>query len=144
MHGSGEGIVGALGHIGMIVGMKQLFPGDFISTVGDDFIYIHIGLSAASCLPYGQWEVFVQSPHKDLITGGAYKRQPFFIQSAKPVICHGCRFLKDGKGPDYFHGDFFCSDLEILKAPLGLGAPVAVGGNLDLSHGIMFNAVLHI
>ena len=52
VHGCREGIVGTLGHIGMVIWMNEFFTGNFVSPVGNDLVYIHIGLSTASGLPY--------------------------------------------------------------------------------------------
>ncbi len=62
MHGSGERVVGRSGHIDVVVGVDGLLgahlaPQDLNGTVGDDFVRVHVGLSAGTGLPNDQGEV---------------------------------------------------------------------------------------
>ena len=41
-HGCGEGVVGALGTVHIIIWMEQLLSSQLISPVGDYLIYIHV------------------------------------------------------------------------------------------------------
>ena len=52
VHGRRERVIGTLGHIRMVIWMDQLLTGNLIGPVGNDLIYVHIGLSTASGLPY--------------------------------------------------------------------------------------------
>ena len=54
MQCSREGVIAALAHIDVIIGMAELFPGNLIGTVGNDFIGVHVGLRSASGLPDNQ------------------------------------------------------------------------------------------
>ena len=67
MHGGGESVVGTLGHVDMVVGVKKLFPCQLVSAVGNDLVHIHIGLGAASRLPYRQGEVAGKLSFPDLL-----------------------------------------------------------------------------
>ncbi|MPN44892.1 hypothetical protein SDC9_192459 [bioreactor metagenome] len=57
VHGGGEGVVGALGHVDMVVRVQQLLTRKLIAPVCDDLVDIHIALGAAPGLPDGQREV---------------------------------------------------------------------------------------
>ena len=62
VHGRWEGIVGGLGHIDVVIGVQQLFSGNFVAPVGDDFVGVHVGLGAGASLPDHQREVLIQFP----------------------------------------------------------------------------------
>jgi hypothetical protein len=56
VHGGGEGVVGRLRHVDVVVGMNGLFAahdaaGNFDGAVGNDFVDVHVGLRAAAGLP---------------------------------------------------------------------------------------------
>ena len=64
VHRSGEGIIGRLPHIAVIIGMHRIFAADvaaknFNRTVGDHFIGIHIGLCARTGLPDHERKIIV-------------------------------------------------------------------------------------
>ena len=53
----------------MVIWVKEFFTCNGISTSCNDFVYIHIGLGAASCLPYSQWKVVIQLTCQYFIAG---------------------------------------------------------------------------
>ena len=53
VHCGGEGIVGGLAHIDVVVGMEQLLIEDLVRAVGNNLVGVHIGLGAASGLLVG-------------------------------------------------------------------------------------------
>ena len=64
VHGGGEGIVGGLRHVDMVVGVQKLLARDVVAAVGDDLVGVHVGLGAAARLPHHQREVVVQLRRK--------------------------------------------------------------------------------
>ena len=70
VHRGGEGVVGGLGHVDVVVGVQQLFAGDLIAAVGDDLVGVHVRLGAAAGLPDDEGEVVIQLPADDLVAGG--------------------------------------------------------------------------
>ena len=90
MHGSRESIVGTLGHVGMVIWVKEFFTCNGISTSCNDFVYIHIGLGAASGLPYGQREVIIQFTCQYFVTGLGNEGKALLIQFTKTIVCNGC------------------------------------------------------
>ena len=52
------------------------------------------------------------------------------------------RLLEDAESPDHRPApdESVASDVEVLQAPLGLSAPVAVSGHFNCAHGIGFDA----
>ena len=143
VHGRGEGVVGALGHIHMVVGVKQLSTGQLIAPVCNDLVDVHVGLGAGARLPYGEGEMTVQLAGEDFVTDGADGIGAGFVQLAKVIVYQGGSLFQVSKGPDDFHGDFLGTDSEILQTALGLGTPVTVSGYLHLAHGVVFYAVFH-
>ena len=117
VHGRGEGVVGTLGHVHMVVGVEQGFPGHFIAPVGDHFVYVHVALGTAAGLPYRQGEIPVQFPLEDFITDLPDGLAALFVQFFQGLVGLGRAFLQIGKGPDHFRGHFFRTDPEILDAP---------------------------
>ena len=72
VHGSREGIVGGLTLVNVVVGVNWLFGAEFVSkdlvtTVGDDFVDVHIGLSSRTSLPDDEREVLVERTRKNLV-----------------------------------------------------------------------------
>lgn len=63
VHHRGEGIVRGLRHVHVIVrvnGIGEWLSQDFHSTVGNDFIGVHVALSAGTSLPNDQGELIVE------------------------------------------------------------------------------------
>ena len=48
-------------------GWQQLLSGDLVRAVCNDLVRVHVGLSAASRLPYDEREMFVQVTGDDLV-----------------------------------------------------------------------------
>ncbi len=143
VHGRGEGIVGGLGHIDMIVGMDLKAQMIVHADMGNDFVGIHVGLGAAAGLPYLQGKFSVILSLQDIAAGTADGLAPFRVQSPQLLIGAGCRPLEGGKGTDHLHGNGLRADGKVLKAPLGLGAPEMFCGDFYLAHGVVFDSVFH-
>ena len=147
VHGGGEGIVGGLGHIHVIVGVQQIFSQMDVSHVGDDLIGVHIGLGAGAGLPDNQWELVVAVPGDDLLAGlrnGGKLLVRHFLR-ANGGVGHGRRLFQIPEGSDDLlgHGFQAYADGEVLHAALGLSPPEFIRGDPNLAHGIVFNAVFH-
>ena len=66
MHCGGESVVGALALVDVVVGVQQLFACDFVTAVCNDFVGIHVGLSAGTGLPDDKWEVVEELERRNL------------------------------------------------------------------------------
>ena len=88
--------------------------------------------------------MIVQFPGQNLVTYLADRFQALFIQFSQPVIGNSRGFFKNCECPYDLHWDFFNTYLKILEASLCLSAPVPVGRNFNLSHGIMLQPVIHL
>ena len=147
VHGRGEGIVGGLGHIDVIIGVQQLLADDLITPVGDDLIGVHVGLRAGAGLPHDQREVIVQLAADHLVAGlrdcgQLLVRQLLGLQG---MVSHSGSLLQDAESVNNLsrHCLDAYADGEIFMRTLGLGAPVPISRYLDLTHRIVFNTIFH-
>ena len=138
VHGRRESIIGALGHVDVIIRVEQGLAGQFVAPVGDDFVDVHIALGPAAGLPDCQREIAVQFAGQDFVTDAADEFAAVRVEFLQFAVGLSRGFLQIGKGFDDLMGHLFCADTEILIAALGLGAPVMIGRDEDLTHGIMF------
>ena len=141
VQGGGEGVVGALGHVHVVVGVQQGFPGLVVAVAGDDLVAVHVGLGAAAGLPHGQGEVVRQLPGPDGLAGGLDEGVARVIQLAQLVVGGGAGLLEHAEGGDEVGGHLLLPDGEVLKAPLGLRPPQLVCGDGYLAHGVVFHSV---
>ena len=83
----------------------------------------------------------------DLIAGGLDRGQLFggHLFGLELVVCARGGLFQDAEGVRDLprHGFQTDADGEILVAALGLRAPVFIGWDFDLAHGVMFDSVLH-
>ena len=73
----------------MVVGVDELLAGDFISSSGDNLVDVHVGLGAASGLPYGKGEMGVQLPLQDFVADLRNDLKTSFVQLPQTMVCHG-------------------------------------------------------
>ena len=57
-------------------------------------------------------------------------------QEPEVAVHQRARLLEDAERADHLAGESLAPDPEVLERALGLGAPVAVGGDLDRPHGV--------
>ena len=82
VHGGGEGVVGGLGLVDVVVGMDRVLgaqgaAGFFDGAVADHLVDVHVGLGAGAGLPDDEREVIVELAGDDFIAGG--DDQLFFL-----------------------------------------------------------------
>ena len=147
MHGGREGVVGGLAHVHIVVRMAELPPGQFVCPVGDHLVGVHVGLGARPRLPDHQREMAVERPGRHL-TGCGFDHSQFFrrhLFRQQLMVCPGGCLLQNAEGVGDLprHGFDAHADGEVIPASLCLRAPVSVGGDADLTHGIVFNPVGH-
>ncbi len=147
VHRGGEGIIGGLAHIDVVIGMQQLFAGQLVAAIGDDLVGVHVALRARARLPHHQGEVIVERAGHHLIAGLGDGGKLFVshLLGAQLVVGDGRRLLQHAECMRDLAGHGFqpYADEEIFMAAFGLRRPVFVGRHLDLAHGIVLNAVLH-
>ena len=143
VQGSGEGVVGALGQVHVVVGVEQVLPRLEVAPPGDDLVAVHVGLGAAAGLPDGQGEVPRQLPGQDGLASPLDQGEAPVIQLAQLVVGGGAGLLQNGEGLDEVGGHLLLPDGEVFQAPLGLGAPELVRWDGHLAHGVVFHAIFH-
>jgi hypothetical protein len=141
VHRGGERVVRGLTEVHVVVGMHRLLaaelPADQLDrAVADHLVDVHVGLRAGAGLPDVQREVLVQLPGDHLVGDpldqlGLPSRQP----SGAAVDDRG-GLLDLAVGVVDGLGHPVVADGEVDERPLGLRAPVLVGGHLDLAHRI--------
>lgn len=144
MHGSGEGVVTALGHVYMVVGVELCRAVCLATQVGNDLVDVHIALSAAAGLPHLQGELPAVLTGQDLVAGGGDQIALMLCHLAAGEIGPGSGLFQHSEGLYDLHRHSLRADGKVLQTALGLGAPVVFGGNGDFSHGIMFDSEVHI
>ena len=143
IHGCREGIVGALGHIDMVIGMdlqaRMILGGD----MGNDLIDIHIALGTAAGLPDLQGKFMGIASFQNAGAGFGNGLSGLPVQSAQLHIGGGAGGFEDREGPDDLGRYGFGPYGKVLQTSLGLGAPEMVSGHSDLPHRIMLDSVFH-
>ena len=113
---------------------------DFDGAVGDDFVDVHVGLRAAARLPDAQRELVVQLAG-DHFVGGLHDQLGFLGGKFAEILIHQrAGFLQNAEGADQLRRHGVAADIEMQQRALGLGAPVDVGRDFDLSHAVGFHA----
>ena len=152
VHGGREGIVRRLRLVYIVVRMQKLFlirqrtPFDYVSTVGNHLVRVHIALRAAACLPYDQWELVAEFVGENLVANLSNKFCLFLRQHFQFGVGTRSRLFQVGESFDNFlwHTIDVACDFEILDTALRLSAPVNVGGNFNLAHCVFFDSVFHL
>ena len=143
VHGRGKRVVGTLGHIHGIVGVKQLLPRQRVAPVGDHLVDVHVGLGAAAGLPDGQGKFLVQLSRGDLVAHPRDQLRAALIQLAHPAVGPRRRFFQNGEGPDDLRRHPILPNGKILKAALRLRSPEPLPGNGHLSQRVMLHPYVH-
>src|SRR5690606_12334266 len=111
--------------------------------VRDDLVDVHVRLGARAGLPYDEREVVVEVAGEDLV---ADARDEVGLVAPEPrelgVPLRGGP-LEHGEAADHLAGHPLPADLEVLARALGLGPPVAVGGDPHLAERVLLYPVLH-
>ena len=114
--------------------MQELFAGNGVSSVGNDFIDVHIRLCAASGLPHCQRELAAQFSFRDFSAHFRDQSASLLIKFPEPAVGHSRRSFENRESADDLCRHLLCPDTEILITSLCLGAPIAVRRHLHLAH----------
>jgi hypothetical protein len=80
--------------------------------------------------------VIVEAARDHLVGGLHDGSRPVVGQEPEVPVHQGAGLLEDAERPDHLAGKPLAADPEVLHGALRLGAPVAVGGDLDGAHGV--------
>ena len=145
MHRGGEGVVRGLAHVHMVIGMDRLFRSHhpaqhFDGAVRDHLIGVHVGLGTRSGLPDHQREVVVKLALDHLLGRRRDGLAQIRIQITLRHVDQRAGLLDDPQRADDGDGLTLPADGEVDDRPLGLRAPVFVGGNLQRAKAVGFGA----
>jgi len=141
VHGRGKRVVGGLRHIYIVIGMNWFFAahfaaGHFDGAIGDDFVDVHVGLRAAAGLPDVEREVIVEFSGDDFIRGLRDEGALFCGELAEILIDERGGFLEEAEGANQLRRHDILANGEVDERAGGLRAVIAVGGDVDLAHGV--------
>jgi hypothetical protein len=102
--------------IGVDLLISEFSSKDLDGSVSNNFVGIHIGLSARACLPDNKGEVVVEFALNDFICSGNDSICDFWRKSIT-LVDDGSTLLEDTKGSDNWcgHPVSVASDIKVLK-----------------------------
>ncbi len=147
VHRRREAVVRRLAQIDMVVGMDgalaAALPGqDLVGTPGDHFVGVHVRLGAGAGLPDDERELVVMRARRDLARGRLHRLAEPGVEVAGARIDSRRGLLDETQGVnDLARHRFLRAEREILDRPLGLRAPIAIAGNVDVAEAVALGAV---
>ena len=143
VHDRREGVVGGLGAVDVIVGVDELgaelSAENLDGTVGNNFVGVHVGLSAGTSLPDNKGEVVVELTFGDF--GGSFDNGASDLRVETVVeVSLGSGFLQDTESTDdgERHTLGLTANLEVLQRSLSLCSPVTVSRHVNGSESVAF------
>ncbi len=146
VHRGRETVVRRLALVDMVVGVNRLLAAalagqHFIGAAGDHLIGVHVRLSARAGLPDHQRKLAIEIPAGYF---GGRLLDHFGELGVEPSNSriHPCRrLLHEAQSMDDLHGHLLARpEREVTDRPLGLGAPISIGGHLDGAEAVRFAA----
>jgi len=149
VHGGGEGVVGGLAAVHVVVGVDgglaaEDAPGQLDGPVADHLVGVHVRLGARPGLEHDQREMVVEASGDDLVGGPDDQAGHLGRQLPEVGVGLRCGLLQDAEGADHRASpdEGVAADVEVRDRTLGLGPPVAVGRHGDGTHRIGLEAGL--
>ena len=144
VHGRGEGVVARLRHVHVIVRVHRLLaaalaPRHLDGAVADHLVHVHVALRATAGLPHAERKLAVKLAVRHFL-GGRHDQVAQVGGKAAHVgvgLRAGGLQQAEGMHDGQRHA---VAEWKVVMRTLGLRAPVAVGRNLDGSHGVGFGA----
>lgn len=117
----------------------KLTTEDLDSTVGDDFVGVHVRLGSRTSLPDDKREVIVEFTFDNFVASLNHGISNIWLKTKVQVGLCGTLFKKTKSFDDRKRHTFaFTSNLEVLERSLGLSAPVTISWYLDGTKCIRF------
>ena len=144
--GGGNGVVGGLGHVDVVVGVDRLFgivegkAKDLIGAVGDHLVQIHIVRRTRPGLERINDKLALPSTGKHLVGGLDDRRRQGGVEQAQITVDLGGSPLHGSLRPHKSRVGFETAHRKIEHGPLGLCAVKGFGGHLHLTERIFLNA----
>ncbi len=139
--GRREAVVGRLAPVHVIVGVDRLLAAAHAAEALDgevrqDLVHVHVRLGARAGLPDDEREFVIVLALDDVLRRAGNRLGQGAVEFAEVLVDEGRGLFHEGKTMGQGDGHPLAADLEVLERPLRLGAPEAVGGNLDRSEGV--------
>ena len=146
MNGGRKHIVGGLPHVHVVVGMNRLAlvetvaAGQLDGPIADDLVGVHVRGCAGTGLVDVHGELIVELAGRNL-AGRLYDRLgDCRLELAEIAVGDGGSRLDQAQRPDQSLRQRLAGDGKIFDGTLGLSTVVSLGGNLDVAHGVFFDA----
>ena len=145
-HGAGEGVVGRLRHVHVVVGMHRLLGAelaarDFDAAIGDDLVDVHVALRAAAGLPHAQREMVVMLARDDFIRRLDDEVRHLRLELAQVLIHQRARLLQHREIMDDLERNPVRANIKMDQRASRLRAVVTVIGHSNFAHGIGFKTM---
>ncbi len=146
-HGAGEGVVGRLRHVHVVVRVHRLLGAKFTAghldrAVGDDLVDVHVALRAAAGLPDAEWEMAVEFTGGNFVRGFHDQVGDFGLHLAEVEIHQRAGLLQHAEGMHDLERHAVRADVEMDQGPCRLRAVIAVVRHGNLAHAVGFQAVM--
>ena len=117
--------------------------GQLDRAVRDHLVRVHVRLRAAAGLPDEQGKVIVERAVDHLVGRArrSARRSGCGSVPSSPLVS-AAAFFRMPSARISGRGEVLVADVEVVQRPLGLRAPVPVGGDRDLAHAVGFCACL--
>ena len=149
VHRGGEGVVGRLATIDVVVGVhrglgSQLTAGQFDGAVADDLVGVHVRLGAGAGLEDDQWKLGVELAGNDLVSSLDDEVCHVARELTELLVGQGGGFLQSAQGTNHVASphEGVAADLEVVEGALGLGSPVVVCRHVNGAHAVFFSTHL--
>ena len=121
--------------------MNRLLGAEFaaehlVRAVGDHLIEVHVGLRAGAGLPHDQREVIVELALDHFARGAGDGPGSARVDQAEFAIGLRRRQFDDAECVHDLDRHAIAADPEVLPRAFGLGAPIAIGGDVDRTEAV--------
>ncbi len=141
VEGGREDVVGRLRGVDVVVGVHV--PAQPLARQGrDDLVGVHVGRGPGAGLEHVDGEVLVPLSPGDLGRGLLDGLGDLLVDHTELRVHLGGGTLDVGEGLDVGAFETLTRDGEVLDGALGLRAPLGGGGDADLAHGVVLDAVV--
>ncbi len=147
VHRGGEDVVRGLAAVDLVVGMHAALlaalPAEELAcAVGEHLVHVHVGLRAGARLPDHERKLPVVLAGEHLVRRGGDGVRLVRGERLQLGVHQRAGALDPRERADQLDRHALAGDAEVLERALRLRAPELVGGNADVSEGIVLDAVV--
>src|SRR5437588_12924160 len=111
-----------------------------VGAVGDHLVEVHVGLGAGSGMPNHKWKMIVEFAVNHFARSASDGGGAALVERSEFTIGQCGGELDDAERVNDRDRHPVLADAEILPGALGLGAPIAVDGNVDRAEAVGLGA----